>query len=154
MAENKGPRFAWGGSIGVHIAIVCLVLLGGVLLPIVGWVVGVGLLWVVPGWRVRDKLIGTLVPPGGLLPLFVLLDTNGSFTPGCFTPWAWPGRLFLDSCTPGGWQLPVFPTALLIGVLLLCPIGCAIHLLTQSSAGRQSPSRHPAVSSADCRRAS
>ena len=38
----------------------------------VGWFVGVGLLWSSATWRLRDKLLGTLVWPGGLLALFVL----------------------------------------------------------------------------------
>jgi hypothetical protein len=36
-----------------------------VLTPLL-WPVGVILLWASNGWNVRDKLIGTLVPPGGL----------------------------------------------------------------------------------------
>lgn len=37
-----------------------------------GWIAGVILLWLSPTWRVGDKLLGTLVVPGGL-SLFVLL---------------------------------------------------------------------------------
>ena len=33
------------------------------------WPVGVMLLWISPAWKVRDKIIGTLVPPGGYLGL-------------------------------------------------------------------------------------
>jgi hypothetical protein len=39
----------------------------------VGWVVGVVLLWSSRAWTTRDKLIGTLVLPGGLFPTLVLL---------------------------------------------------------------------------------
>ena len=38
-----------------------------------GWLVGVVLLWMSDVWRVRDKLIGTLVLPGGLAFPAVLL---------------------------------------------------------------------------------
>jgi uncharacterized membrane protein len=34
--------------------------------PLVGWVVGMVLLWVSPSWTWREKLVGTLLIPGGL----------------------------------------------------------------------------------------
>jgi hypothetical protein len=50
-----------------------LLLLGGILLPVVGWFIGVVLLWRSDRWTRLDKVIGTLVVPGGLLlPLWVL----------------------------------------------------------------------------------
>jgi hypothetical protein len=36
------------------------------------WPVGVILLWISPAWKVRDKVIGTLLPPGGYPTIFVL----------------------------------------------------------------------------------
>jgi hypothetical protein len=39
--------------------------IGAVVLTPIIWPVGVMLLWLSPAWRTRDKLIGTLVPPGG-----------------------------------------------------------------------------------------
>jgi hypothetical protein len=42
-----------------------------VLLPLI-WPIGVTLLWISPVWKTRDKIIGTLVPPGGYLGLFML----------------------------------------------------------------------------------
>ncbi|HEX9717275.1 MAG TPA: hypothetical protein VGA93_04960 [Actinomycetota bacterium] len=47
---------------------VVLLLIGGIVVPVIGWIVGVVLLWASSVWTVRDKLIGTLVVPGGLLP--------------------------------------------------------------------------------------
>jgi len=46
-----------------------LLLIGGFIL-IVGWFVGVALLWNSRIWTLRDKLIGTLVLPGGLATAF------------------------------------------------------------------------------------
>jgi hypothetical protein len=37
-----------------------------VLVPLF-WPVGVILLWISPAWKTRDKIIGTLLPPGGYL---------------------------------------------------------------------------------------
>jgi uncharacterized membrane protein len=54
----------------VEIGALVLLLIGGLVLPIIGWVVGVVLLWVSSAWTVPQKLLGTLVVPGGLaLPL-------------------------------------------------------------------------------------
>lgn len=56
---------------GLEIAAVILLLVGGFVF-IVGWVVGCVLLWASPRWRWADKLLGTLIWPGGLaLPLLV-----------------------------------------------------------------------------------
>jgi hypothetical protein len=49
---------------------VALLVLGGVVVPFVGWFVGVALLWRSPRWTVREKVVGTVIFPGGmLLPL-------------------------------------------------------------------------------------
>ncbi len=61
---------AWTGqapaSTGLNERVaVPLLLVGGFLFG-VGWVVGVVLLWNSRVWTLRDKLIGTLVIPGGL----------------------------------------------------------------------------------------
>jgi hypothetical protein len=53
--------------------VITLLLVGGFLWGI-GWLVGVVLLWLSDAWTARQKLIGTLVVPGGLaLPLFFLI---------------------------------------------------------------------------------
>jgi len=49
-----------------------LVLLGGLLFGI-GWLVGIILLWSSATWRLRDKLLATLIIPGGLfLPALLI----------------------------------------------------------------------------------
>jgi hypothetical protein len=63
-----------------------LVLLGGLLFGI-GWLVGIVLLWSSATWRLRDKLLATLIVPGGLLfpALFlsIILSAPGvSLVPG------------------------------------------------------------------------
>lgn len=50
---------------GLETAAIILLLIGGFFF-LVGWVVGAVLLWVSPRWRLADKLLGTLVWPGGL----------------------------------------------------------------------------------------
>jgi hypothetical protein len=45
-------------------AAIILLLVGG--FTIIGWFVGVVLLWISDAWNTRDKIIGTFVVPGGL----------------------------------------------------------------------------------------
>lgn len=62
-----------------------LLLIGGLILPFVGWFVGVILLWLSNAWNVRDKVIGTLFVPGGLgFSLFLLffVFASASLTDG------------------------------------------------------------------------
>jgi len=49
----------------IDVAAIFLVLVGGVVLPILGWFIGVTLLWTSRAWTTRDKLVGTLLLPGG-----------------------------------------------------------------------------------------
>lgn len=47
-------------------------LLVGGFVVLVGWFVGLVLLWVSQAWTTREKLVGTLVVPGGLAPAFYM----------------------------------------------------------------------------------
>ena len=50
----------------IDVAAIVLLLVGGLVVPLVGWLVGVVLLWRSNAWNVRDKVIGTVFVPGGL----------------------------------------------------------------------------------------
>ncbi len=65
-------RTGSAGAGPLEIIAVILLLIGGIVIPVVGWIVGVILLWVSPRWQRREKLIGTLVWPGGLLAALAL----------------------------------------------------------------------------------
>jgi hypothetical protein len=56
-------------------------LIGGFIF-VVGWFVGVVLLWTSRIWTVRDKLIGTLVVPGGLATAAFLVMFGGTSSGG------------------------------------------------------------------------
>jgi uncharacterized membrane protein len=60
-----GPSLPARRGTGLELAAVLMLTLGSLFPPLVGWLVGVVLLWVSPLWRVREKLLGTLVWPGG-----------------------------------------------------------------------------------------
>jgi hypothetical protein len=50
---------------------VVLLLIGGLLIGL-GWIAGAALLWASPRWRTSDKLLGTLVWPGGLAAVLAI----------------------------------------------------------------------------------
>jgi hypothetical protein len=56
-----------------EVATLFLLPVGGLVVPVLGWLVGVVLLWGSDAWTRGDKLIGTLVIPGGLLLPFALV---------------------------------------------------------------------------------
>ena len=102
--------------------VVWLLLLGGFAAGI-GWFVGVALLWSSPTWRLRDKLLGTFVPPGGLLGLFLLGITPSSST-SCSPGSGGAGQ----HCVTKGFSFPLpIGLALLVGALV-APILVAVHL--------------------------
>jgi hypothetical protein len=88
----------------------------GVLLFSVGWLAGVILLWTSPTWNLRDKILGTLVVPGGL-PFAIIVAVFGvPVTSATQVPWL------------------VFT----LQVLLVCaPVYTAVHLFRSS----QTPAR-------------
>jgi uncharacterized membrane protein len=69
-------------------AAVILLPIGGVLIPLFGWIAGLILLWSSPVWTSRDKWIGSLIIPGGLmLPIwFFLTPVRVCETDSCSDP--------------------------------------------------------------------
>ena len=75
------------GSVGGRDAVGIALLTVCVIIFTVGWFVGVALLWLSPTWRLRDKILGTLVFPGGL-PFAVIVAGFGlPATPAADVPW-------------------------------------------------------------------
>ena len=83
LAGDAEPARADGGIGGLEISALILLLFGAVAAGI-GWLVGVLMLWASPRWTTRDKILGTLVLPGGVvLPIIVAagLATNAVLVP-------------------------------------------------------------------------
>jgi uncharacterized membrane protein len=61
----------------MEVAALVFLLIGGLIIPMFGWIIGVVLLWVSNAWNVRDKIIGTVFVPGGLvLPIGLALFSS------------------------------------------------------------------------------
>ncbi|MCU6482698.1 hypothetical protein QO003_002072 [Arthrobacter silviterrae] len=83
-ATNQGGTSSRGDSTAYLILTTCLLLLGG--FAIIGWFAGAILLWVGKSWTFAEKLICTLIWPGGLAAalIFFYIPTQfeGRFYPG------------------------------------------------------------------------
>jgi hypothetical protein len=112
----------------LEVAALVLLPIGGIVVPVLGWFVGVALLWTSPRWSVRDKLLGTLVVPGGLaLPL--ALGLFATSTQSCVTtPVPASSDTPTSVCTggPPGWLQVLGPVALVL--LLLAPLASVTYL--------------------------
>jgi hypothetical protein len=101
--------------------------IGGVILPVLGWFIGIVLLWISDAWSTRDKLVGTLLFPGGLLlplALGVMAEESG----GCgtvVTPQLSPQPIG-NSCPPAdgtaAWEVA------LVVMLVLVPLLTTVYL--------------------------
>lgn len=89
MHPQRGP--SW-----VEPAALVLLVLGGFILG-VGWIAGVVLLWISSRWTVGEKLLGTLVWPGGLAAPVLIGGLIASGTTRVCTSGATP-----VGTTPGG----------------------------------------------------
>jgi uncharacterized membrane protein len=105
-------------------AAVILLLIGG--FTIIGWFVGVVLLWISDAWSTRDKIIGTLVVPGGLAgALGVGLTSSGVREASCgpVETTVAPGACATVPSTDGS------VVGLILAVLVvIAPIATAIYL--------------------------
>jgi hypothetical protein len=128
-----------------EIAVLVLLPIGGIVIPVIGWFVGVALLWSSDQWPAHSKLIGTLVVPGGLaLPL--ALGSFATWTEQCSsspTQVSGGGSTQDWVCTggPPGWWEVLGPVT--FGLLLLAPIATVIYLGLRL---RREPNTAPAMS--------
>jgi hypothetical protein len=130
IAAEATERFGQRPSTAGWKEVGALVLLpiGGVILPVLGWFIGIVLLWISDAWSTRDKLVGTLLFPGGLL-LPVALGVLASESSGCgtvVTPQLSPQPNGFTDCPPrdgtGAWEVA------LVVMLVLVPLVTTVYL--------------------------
>jgi hypothetical protein len=105
------------------LAAIILLLVGG--FTIVGWFVGVVLLWISDVWDTRDKIIGTLIVPGGLagsLGVGVLSTSSVS----CEISGSGADQ-DVGTCVSNGWTLGAVES-ILWALVIIAPIVTAIYL--------------------------
>ena len=107
-------------------AAITLLLIGGFIF-VAGWIVGVVLLWSSRAWTAREKLIATLLVPGGLAVGVWLGLFAGTTSIQCGSSGG-PGRPTITHCTPGPSTLHEVLVSALFVALIIAPIGTAIFL--------------------------
>jgi hypothetical protein len=136
VPQPRRRMFAW--------LTVAMLAFGGVVLPVIGWVIGVALLWSSRAWTGRDKLIGTVLLPGGLagfVYLCLLTDAlggasctstgvTGHGTSGIISSSSSAARHVLGRCTPGSALMSVL-VGILAVALLVAPLAGAAFLVVR-----------------------
>jgi uncharacterized membrane protein len=122
--ERLGVQPGRAGAIEILALIGILV--GGIVLPFIGWIIGLVLLWVSDAWTTRQKLLGTLVVPGGLAPGLFLLGL-GVVAEACSRVYDQSGALVSESCSDGSDLLGVVGPVIVI-VLLIAPLATTAFL--------------------------
>ena len=127
---NYGQPARYGGQgLGaMEVLAIVLLLFGGFLVGI-GWIVGVVLLWLSPRWRLSDKLLGTLIWPGGLAAAFVALAA-ASLTAASVTTCS-NGVCATSGGTDPTWLGPTLAVAAMV-LLIVGPILVTVRLARQA----------------------
>jgi uncharacterized membrane protein len=109
----------------LEIVALLFVTAGSVLVPVVGWLIGIALVYTSRIWRTREKVLATVLFPLGFLPVGFMLFFTGSVQRKCFGTTVHPigsntATVVSERCTGG-------PSALAIGlsvtVLVLSAVG-------------------------------
>ena len=104
---------------------------GGLLVPVLGWLVGVFLVLTSRLWTTREKLLATLVVPGGASTFFYLgsLPASSCSTSSRIGP---DGQVtvYEDTCT--GASLPQPLAVLAMAVLVVAPLVVGVLLLRRA----------------------
>ena len=91
-------------------------------LTLLAWPAGVVLLWVSRAWTTREKLLGTLLPPGGYPGVFLVMSTFHWF-------------VSMSDTAPRWVQVTVRAVLFTVSLLLVvAPIGTCIYLATRLKA--------------------
>jgi uncharacterized membrane protein len=125
IAEEARERFGIERTKpGVREILALILLPLGGFLYVIGWVVGAILLASSNVWTSREKVIGLLVVPGGLLPavLFGLMPSRM-----CSQEIS-NGRVISETCSGG---MPVWLGWVILVVLVIAPIWTVFFLLTR-----------------------
>ena len=133
----RGPAAQRRPRLGLEVAAVLMLTLGS-LIPLVGWAVGVILLWSSGWWRRSEKLLGTFIVPGGpglalLFGTFATQTCEGGPTP------VGDGGQVADEAVCSGFAIPQWLGIPFLVFVLLAPIVVGAVLLSRARAraGRQ-----------------
>ena len=116
---------------GVDVAALVLLQVGAVVFGL-GWIAGVLLLWVSDRWKWWEKLLGTLVVPGGLSGLVMLSGLFSWASTGCSSDAVTVAE---TSCTATGSASTVIGP-IVVGLLAAGAIAVTVYLARAARPGR------------------
>jgi hypothetical protein len=133
-SQQGGVARSPGRGVGSRETLALLMLsVGSVLCSVLGWLVGVVLLWTSPKWTTREKWVGTLILPGGLAPAVFFTFSFGGYT--CESS-SFTGPNGVTQTRPevcDGQVLPIWAAWLIVSVLVLAPVITSIWLAVRAS---------------------
>jgi len=119
---SEAPEPQWRSTVAA-----LLVMIGGVVVPFIGWIAGIALMWTSRAWSTRAKVLATVLPAlGGLQALIVTTIASLFETQSVDDTFRYPGiSEFENPLVPGFhdviFSVPLFglSTALVVGIWLL-----------------------------------
>jgi hypothetical protein len=119
---------------------VLLLSAGSLLLPVVGWIAGLVLLWKSPAWTRRDRIIGSLPPFGFGLGLWTVLNPVVSTCYETVTPTGQVTGTCVNGLPPDYLEMAALGIGLqLVGIVW--PVLTTIYLTVRLSARPAAASR-------------
>ncbi len=104
----------------------------GSIVPVLGWLVGVGVLWSSMRWRTREKILGTVIVPGGPFAALWLGLVAGGSTETCAS--AASASDTSTTCTHSGFSFSPWVGLPLLGFCVVAPVAVAIYLYSLAMA--------------------
>jgi uncharacterized membrane protein len=133
----RAPTATWEG-------ITVTLLTIGSIVPVIGWLAGVAMLWTSKRWRPGEKVLGTLIMPLGpaaalwfaLIPVSTESCTDGPVTSADGTVTYYDGTMNTvpQVCTHSGLVLPAWVSIPLLLFWLIAPIVVAVVLFKRAGA--------------------
>lgn len=121
IAAEARERFGVAPPKRRRVEVAALVLLSvGMVVPVLGWLAGVILLWISEVWNTREKVLGTVFAPAGWLLLgWLALETLGGHSGACFGTTDEQGRTISQNCSGNATSFSdvFWPTLLIAGVV-------------------------------------
>ncbi len=127
------PTFTRPPSTGLELAAVLLLTVGS-FVPVVGWLLGVALLWSSGRWSWREKLLGTLVVPGGPGSVLIFGLIAGGRTCSSSIATTPDGTVISQAESCGGFSFPPAVGIVLLLVSLIGPFVVASILYSRARA--------------------
>jgi len=133
VAEQYGARGQTPRTAGAQEWITVLFLLFGAALFLVGWLVGVVMLWSSRAWSIGEKLLGTLILPGGIVGAFFVVSVLFVRAGGETLCTRGGGLLHaVHHCTGGTSTIDTILAVALLAFIVIAPIATAVMLIRRA----------------------